>query len=376
MSSHFEFYFDRSASVSFPSAIVCMSAALLHHCAASIASARPFHYRPLSIMSASIAQSQPSVSCSLNTSFTPPYPPSSSTTFQLAHSPLFSSHTRARSSHPNYPPRFTVPDDKLDFSVDWSEYRPTHFTAPTTEKHSPDPVDPHHLTADTWHSRPSTYPYILDGTSSRPYNPFGRTGMAGRGKLYYWGPNHAADCILLRQHNSTLQLLVIKRGDTGELALVGGMIDKGERPEQCIKREFGEEVMGVPEEKEKDSQPAAAIAEQQRVLDAIFSPANTRCVYRGVVDDARNTDNAWLETAAFMYELPSSVTVDEVERLFVGGSDASAVMWVECGETGDKLPQLYASHSPLVKLALRLRREGGGGDESGESEADGKQSKM
>ena len=248
---------------------------------------------------------------------------------------------------------------------------PVESTSHTTAKHSPDPVDAHDITADTWHSRLSTYPYVLDHSSGRPLNPFGRTGLQGRGKLYYWGPNHAADCVLLRQHDGALQLLVIKRGDTGELALVGGMIDKGETPEQCIKREFGEEAMGVPEEKDSNSQ--GATADQQRVLDAIFAPSNTRCVYRGYVDDARNTDNSWLETAAFLFELPDSVKVQDVERLFVGGSDASAVKWVECGEEGEKLPQLYASHSPLVKLALKLRRAE---DEAGTSDADGKQSKI
>ena len=253
------------------------------------------------------------------------------------------------------------------------------FTAPTTEKHSSDPVNPRNLTAEHWHSRPSTYPYILQHSSGRPLNPFGRTGIQGRGKLYYWGPNHAADCILLRQHDGGLQLLVIKRGDTGELALVGGMMDKGETPEQCIKREFGEEAMGVPEEKathhQSDSTSQGATPNQQRVLDAIFAPANTRCVYRGYVDDARNTDNAWLETAAFVYSLPDSVTKEDANRLFVGGSDASAVKWVECGVDGEKLPQLYASHGPLVKMTLKMRK-GEGGEETSNSESDGKQSKM
>ena len=352
--------------------------AVLLRCALPIVCARPIRSRPLSIMAASIAQSQPSVSCSLNASFTPPLPPSSSTPFQLAHSPLFPSHTRARSSHPAYPARFPVPDDKLSFDVAWDEYKPVEFTAPTTEQHSPDPVNGHSITAHTWQTRSSSYPYIIDGGSGRPLNPFGRTGVQGRGKLYYWGPNHAADCILMRQRDGSTQLLTIKRGDTGEMALVGGMIDKGETPEQCIKREFGEEAMGIPEtehsDKERDGSKGAT-PQQQAVLDAIFAPSNTSCVYRGYVDDARNTDNAWLETAAFLFMLPDSVTAEDAQRLFVGGSDATAVQWVECGEEGEKLPRLYASHSPLVKMALEMRKVGGR-DGSHKEDQDGKQSKM
>jgi ADP-ribose pyrophosphatase len=31
-----------------------------------------------------------------------------------------------------------------------------------------------------------------------PFNPRGRTGISGRGKLGRWGPNHAADPIVTR----------------------------------------------------------------------------------------------------------------------------------------------------------------------------------
>ena len=311
-----------------------------------------------------LASSQPSVSCSPDASFTPSTPTSKPTPFTLAHSPLFPAHTRARSSHPAYPARFAVSDERLDFAAPWNEYEPADFTAPSTAKHSPDPVDPTAISASVWHCRPSSHAFIVEDESGRPLNPFGRTGLRGRGKLYYWGANHAADCILLRRRRDSegsgqRQLLVIQRGDTGELALVGGMIDKGETPEQCIKREFGEEALGIPEQKhdgdDDSSSKSGATAEQQRVLDAIFAPSNTRCVYRGYVDDARNTDNAWMETAAFAYDLPRSVSDEQAERLFVGGSDASAVKWVECGEEGERLPQLYASHGALVKLALQQR---------------------
>ena len=36
---------------------------------------------------------------------------------------------------------------------------------------------------------------VKDG---RPLNPVGRTGLAGRGILGKWGPNHAADPIVTR----------------------------------------------------------------------------------------------------------------------------------------------------------------------------------
>lgn len=48
----------------------------------------------------------------------------------------------------------------------------------------------------------------------------GRTGLCGRGKLYYWGPNHAADPILIKLDSSNkLYVAVIQRSDNGVWAL-------------------------------------------------------------------------------------------------------------------------------------------------------------
>ena len=53
--------------------------------------------------------------------------------------------------------------------------------------------------------------------------------MVERGRLAKWGPNHAADPMVTRYHAVTgeLQIVVIKRSDTGAWALPGGMVDPG-----------------------------------------------------------------------------------------------------------------------------------------------------
>ena len=55
--------------------------------------------------------------------------------------------------------------------------------------------------------------------------------MRGRGLLGKWGPNHAADPIVTRFHPQTgqLQMVAIKRKDTGDWAIPGGMVDAGEK---------------------------------------------------------------------------------------------------------------------------------------------------
>ena len=67
--------------------------------------------------------------------------------------------------------------------------------------------------------------------SGKPRNPRGRTGMTGRGTLGKWGPNQAANPIVTRWNPEApheLQVIAIKRKDTGDWALPGGMVDDGE----------------------------------------------------------------------------------------------------------------------------------------------------
>ena len=92
----------------------------------------------------------------------------------------------------------------------------------------------------------------FDERTGAPRNPRGRTGLAGRGLLGKWGPNHAADPIVTRwgpdkdEHGERpLQMVAIKRQDTGDWAIPGGMVDDGEHLSDTLKREFAEEA-GAP----------------------------------------------------------------------------------------------------------------------------------
>ena len=307
-------------------------------------------------------------------------------------------HVKARSAHPAYPARAEVADADVSWQCS-AEYHPIEFThpavfandvtlkpggwadpgaarphpthptapptlalaaaltqpspnllampaRPNTVDRAADPGDP----AIDWSSRESFEGGIrFAAGGSAPTNPRGRTGMHGRGLLGKWGPNHAADPIVTRFDPSRpdqLQVVAIKRKDTGDWALPGGMVDSGETVSLTVKREFEEEAGNLsiyPEQQALFKNPnpnpdpnpnsspnptpvltltptltlarapalalALALARTQALfkasLDALFDRGKE--IYSGYVDDPRNTDNAWMETTAFHFHCSDAV---------------------------------------------------------------------
>ncbi|XP_018319070.1 ADP-ribose pyrophosphatase, mitochondrial-like isoform X2 [Agrilus planipennis] len=192
---------------------------------------------------------------------------------------------------------------------------------------------------------------VLNG---RPLNPEGRTGIKGRGVLGRWGPNHAADPIVTRwkMDNGTkilhtvtklaiLQFCAIQRHDTHEWAVPGGMVDPGEQVSITLKREFMEEAMNSLQ-----SSPGQ-LEKNKQMVEKFFNTGEI--VYKGYVDDPRNTDNAWIETVAANFHDEDGTSVGQFE--LNAGDDAKNVKWMDI----DKNLNLYASHSQLIQYVVKLR---------------------
>lgn len=245
--------------------------------------------------------------------------------------------------------RFNVPSEMVPWEKEFKEYKPVDYTAPVV------------LTMPEWADVEVRNTSIrlnfntIDGNVDRtsfvkkytvidgvPRNPIGRTGVVGRGLLGRWGPNHAADPIVTRwkmvdnkkvkgeDGRNILQFISIQRHDTGDWALPGGMVDPGEVVPTTLQREFSEEALNIehmtPEEKDK----------LNKNLKELFQ--NGKEIYRGYVDDIRNTDNSWMETVAMYFH-------DEVGNMagnltLQAGDDAARAKWMDVSQ---KL-QLYASH--------------------------------
>lgn len=274
--------------------------------------------------------------------------------------PLPVTHYNARCEmYPRNPDikRFPVPDDKVSWKVEYKGYEPVHYTAKSVlakpvwaddEDIRNTKVTPAFNEKDAKIDRTSFHGdyKVEDGY---PLNPVGRTGVIGRGLLGRWGPNHAADPIVTRwkKKNGTiqehpkskkriLQFIAIKRADSGEWALPGGMVDPGETVNTTLAREFQEEALDILE-----SGPKTANSLREKVNE-LFSK-NGKEIYCGYVDDPRNTDNAWMETVACNFH---DETGDNVGRFELhAGDDAVGVEWKDV----DSSLKLYASHSDFIR---------------------------
>lgn len=248
--------------------------------------------------------------------------------------------------------RFPVPEDKINWTVDFAEYAPKYYDSPVlagkpwADPSAPDALKFNELDGKVDRRSHSKSYEIKEGY---PVNPVGRTGLGGRGLLGRWGPNHAADPIVSRWKRTScgepvkdrvsgkdiLQICIIQRQDCGEFALPGGMVDAGEAISQTLKREFREEALNSDNSEEANE-----------IIDSFFAAFNGKEIYKGYVDDPRNTDNSWMETVAVNFH---DATGEKVGRFnLCAGDDAAHVQWMDI----HKSIQFYASHRSFIEMVV------------------------
>jgi len=258
--------------------------------------------------------------------------------------------------------RFAVPEEKVPWTIDYPDYKPVAYTA-TVLKDKPwaDPEINELTFKPRWNSiddkvnrKSFTGDYIVSA-DGYPLNPVGRTGIVGRGLLGRWGPNHAADPIVTRwKRDNTgtievdkqtgdpiLQFVAIQRRDSGEWAIPGGMIDPNETVSITLMREFMEEALNFLEIDDTGKKVL------QNSIKEFFTKGDE--IYKGYVDDPRNTDNAWMETVAINFHDEENNVVGKLA--LKAGDDARNVRWMDI----NKEINLYANHSEFIKKTV-LRR--------------------
>ena len=191
-----------------------------------------------------------------------------------------------------------------------------------------DPADPKQVKNSIVSSEGALF-FYKDG---RPRNPRGRTGMRGRGLLGKWGPNYAADPLIVRRtpdgHYEMLSVLRDEKdnwgNDSGKWAIPGGMVDDGEMALSAAVRELSEET------------------------NVKLDMSRSEIIYKGYVDDPRNTDNAWMETTVALLEIPYNTS--KKFKFIKQKGEVKDIKWLKMSDKN--LENLYASHGEFAKLAL------------------------
>ena len=185
----------------------------------------------------------------------------------------------------------------------------------------------------------------LDITTNRYRNPWGQTGVSGRGDLGRWGPNYAADNIITRQAaDKRYEVLLVRKnvGDSSTLAFPAGMVEPGQTVSQTLKAELLQEAV-------KDDSDS-----KHSFVNRLFSSeCDQGSVYKGQVDDYRNTDHAWIVTTAQWFH----ATKDVAEGLCIAVADSEEIAsaaWYKIDDVTD----MYASHMDWLNLVKeRLEKD-------------------
>ena len=244
-----------------------------------------------------------------------------------------------------YPRRADVCD-----IADWNDpkYAPIEFTAPFIAQ-EPHPVwaDPTtvslrelnaRITYSDGHIKPLSEACAFDNTTHRFLNPFGKTGISGRGALGKWGPNHAADVLVTWESNAKCMVLLVSKhvGDSCNLAFPAGMVEPGKTVPATLYAELTEEAV-----------------KESNVVHRLFKECEVGIVYRGVVDDFRNTDHAWLETTAMHFHATPEIG-EQLQLSITDTNEIKGVAWYDITE----VTEMYASHIEwLTKLKTWWRSD-------------------
>ena len=166
-----------------------------------------------------------------------------------------------------------------------------------------------------------SYYYRLD-SSGFPKNPIGRTGVRGRGALMRYGPNKEIMAIVTRwkknkgkpiyvERRKLLEFIAVRDPTTGLSKIPGERVIGDESRFSVVSRTFIELVF-----EESDVERGTNFSEEDMTnffgSFAAQTPINfstganrndmfndlgflSTMIYRGYIDDPRNTDNAWVE---------------------------------------------------------------------------------
>ncbi|XP_006898486.1 PREDICTED: transient receptor potential cation channel subfamily M member 2 [Elephantulus edwardii] len=260
-------------------------------------------------------------------------------------------HVSAR--HLRYPScpdtRFAVPDEKVPWETEFAIYNPPFYTAERKDTAVVDPVGSclellskiKYNAEDGLVDRRSFHG-LYQVRDNFPLNPMGRTGLRGRGSLRYFGPNHALHPVFTRWWRNqdgtihkksirkVLEVLVVKHLQAEHWALPGGSREPGQMLPQKLKQILEQEAWSSIENLLKQGKE----------------------VYKGYMDDPRNTDNAWVETVAVSvhFQDQNDVELKRLEDHLQKKDYEVDFRW----QVVDRRMPLYTNHNTILQKVAAL----------------------
>jgi ADP-ribose pyrophosphatase YjhB (NUDIX family) len=268
-------------------------------------------------------------------------------------------HKDSRSQrNPIYPKRLFVPDSKVLWSESFPDYEKNiqnfQFISNAVKENQILSLDSDLRWSDNddpssidWSKRITIFngydqavkDVINFDVNGYPLNPSGRTGLMKNGLLGKIGPNHAADPVVIKKIENDYYFISIERKDKTGWALPGGMIDKyNPTISSTLKNELYQEALN----NEKSE-------ELIQTLDNILKNEG-HIIYKGYVDDCRNTDTSWLETTAVMFDVSNYPEICNMS--LSAGDDAINVTWLKVDDSDIRFKNFYADHKDFVYMSV------------------------
>lgn len=230
----------------------------------------------------------------------------------------------------SYPPRQRVSIDSAPWPVECAGYQPPYYVSPEVLANDRTRV------LEGW-ADPEEFA-LMSGAEvasgrfrdsvGRPLHPFGRTGIAGRGELGCWGPNHLVSALVTRPSaEGGCDILLGRRDGADSL-----------EPPQCFARKPEDCCAALLVERETGWRPDGAVA----VLS------------EGYAYDSRRTDHAWVVASSRHLHIGS----DRAAALLRPVGRFEAVSWFPLNaDTVNRMPAVFARQAREAVRALQSTGE-------------------
>ncbi|XP_078514898.1 transient receptor potential cation channel subfamily M member 2-like [Lissotriton helveticus] len=226
--------------------------------------------------------------------------------------------------------RFPVPDELVPWQVDFPLYDPPSYMAKIERQET------HNPWIESTGFQPKREYTEKDGLL---LNPEGRTGIKGLGSQMWYGPNPCLHPVLTRwkrtengsfvwkDSKKVLEVLAVKREGSERWVLPGGRLRPDEKLPSTLKDILKEEFW--------------------ETFEALLE--NGTEVYKGYLDDPRNTDNAWVEIHTVNVHLESPEDLDLLELNLHILESADSIRW----QMVDEKILLYANMKDILQQVAR-----------------------